>query len=71
MLFTWGRNRREREALGEARGFIAELVERGHANLRLALDEEMARRAALAADAPPEPAAPASMGRELHEPVRR
>ena len=33
--------------------------------------EEMARRAALIAEAPPEPAAPASLDREIREPVRR
>jgi len=35
------------------------------------LAEEMARRAALAADAPPEPVTPESMDRELLEPVRQ
>ncbi len=71
ILFTWGRNRREREELASVRDFIAGLIERGQSNLHDVLAEEMARRAALAADAPPEPAAAASLGRELREPVRR
>ncbi len=69
--FTWGRSRREREQGTSFRDFIAGLVEHGQANLRDVLAEEMARRAALTADAPPEPDAPESMDRELREPVRR
>jgi uncharacterized protein YndB with AHSA1/START domain len=71
ILFTWGKNRREREALVAARELIADLVERGQANLRDVLADEMSRRATLAADAPPEPVAPGSMDREMREPVRR
>ncbi len=71
ILFTWGRNRREREGLASARDFISGLVERGQANLRTVLAEEMAHRATLAADAPPEPVAPVSLGREIREPIRR
>jgi len=71
ILFTWGKSRREREQLASVRDFIADLIERGQANLHDVLAEEMARRAALAADAPPEPAAVVSLGRELREPVRR
>jgi len=71
LLFTWGRNKRERDALGGARDVIADLVGRGQDRLHGVLVDEMARRATLAADAPPEPAAPESMDRELREPVRR
>ena len=71
ILFTWGKNRREREELASVRDFIADLVGRGQATLHDVLAEEMARRAALAADAPPEPVAPGSLDRELREPVRR
>ncbi len=70
ILFTWGRNRREREEMAAARGFIAGLVERGQSNLHGVLVDEMARRAAEAAEAAPEPVAAASLGRELSEPVR-
>jgi uncharacterized protein YndB with AHSA1/START domain len=70
ILFTWGKNRREREAAGAMRDFIAPLVELGQSNLRDVLVEEMASRAPLAADAPPEPATPESQGRELREPIR-
>ena len=42
MLFTWGRNRKEREAMAAAKELVAELVERGQANLRAVLAEEMA-----------------------------
>jgi uncharacterized protein YndB with AHSA1/START domain len=70
VLFTWGKNRREREAAVGAREFIADLVERGQDNLAVVLAEEMARRAALATGAPPEPEAPESKDRELREPIR-
>jgi len=71
VLFTWGKNRREREEQAGARDFISELVERGHENLRAVLVEEMARRATVAADTPQEPEAPGSKDRELREPVKR
>jgi uncharacterized protein YndB with AHSA1/START domain len=71
LLFTWGRSRREREELASVRDFVADLVERGQSNLHAILTEEMSRRAALAADAPPEPVTPGSMDRELREPIRR
>ena len=51
--------------------FLADVIGRGQANLRAVLVEEMDRRAALAAEAPPEPDAPGSLDRELREPVRR
>ena len=70
VLFTWGKNRREREAAVGAREFIADLVERGQDNLAVVLAEEMARRAAIATDASPEPEAPGSRDRELREPIR-
>ena len=69
MLFTWGRNRKEREAMGDARAVVADLVERGQANLRAVLTEEMAARTAAAADAPAEPETPASLDREIREPI--
>ena len=71
ILFTWGRNRREREEMAAARDFIAGLVERGQTNLRAVLAQEMSRRAAEVAAAPPEPAPVASLGREISEPIRR
>ncbi len=71
LLFTWGKSRREREELTSVRDFIADLIERGQSNLHDVLAEEMARRAALAVDAPPEPVRPRSQDRELREPVRR
>jgi uncharacterized protein YndB with AHSA1/START domain len=71
LLFTWGKSRREREATAPVRDFIADAVERGQAALHDLLVEEMGRRAAQAADDPPEPVAPDSMDRELLEPVRR
>lgn len=70
ILFTWGKNRREREELSAVRDFVADLIGRGQSNLQDVLAEEMDRRAALAAAAPPEPAAPESLGRELREPIR-
>lgn len=69
--FTWGKNRREREALAVVPGMLARMIEPGQAKLHEVLAEEMARRAAAAAEAPAEPAAPESQGRELREPVRR
>ena len=69
--FTWGKNRREREAMDFVPGLLASLVEPGQAKLHEVLAEEMARRAAVAAEAPAEPAAPESQDRELLEPVRR
>jgi uncharacterized protein YndB with AHSA1/START domain len=71
ILFTWGRNRREREELASVRDFIAGLIERGQSNLHDVLAEEMVRRATLTARAAPEPAAPQSLSRELREPIRR
>ncbi len=71
LLFTWGKSRREREELTSVRDFIADLIERGQSNLHDVLTEEMARRAASAVDAPPEPVTPGSQDRELREPVRR
>jgi len=71
LLFTWGKSRREREESTGLNDLLADLVGRGQANLRVVLGEEMARRAALAADAPPEPVTPESMDRELLEPVRQ
>ncbi len=70
ILFTWGRNRREREATAAMRDFIGPLVELGQSNLHDVLVEEMSSRAATTAEAPPEPAAPESLERELREPVR-
>jgi hypothetical protein len=72
LLFKWGKNRREQEAMAPmVQGILAEAVEHGQVALRDLLSEEMARRAALATDAPPEPAPPGSMDRELLEPVKR
>ena len=70
LLYTWGKSRREREELTAVRDFIADVVGRGQATLHRLLAEEMARRATLAADAPPEPVAPGSMDRETRQPVR-
>jgi uncharacterized protein YndB with AHSA1/START domain len=70
LLFTWGKSRREREESTGLNDLLADLVGRGQATLGRVLAEEMARRATLAADAPPEPVAPGSMDRELREPVR-
>jgi uncharacterized protein YndB with AHSA1/START domain len=70
ILFTWGRNRREREASAAMRDVIGPLVELGQSNLHDVLVEEMSSRAATTAEAPPEPAAPESLERELREPVR-
>jgi uncharacterized protein YndB with AHSA1/START domain len=71
ILFTWGRSRREREGLTGVRDFVADVVGRGQASLHDLLTTEMADRAALAADTPPEPAPPSSLDRELHEPAKR
>ena len=71
ILFTWGKNRREREELVSVHQLVADLIGRGQAALHDVLAEEMARRATLAAEAPPEPVAPGSRDRELREPVRR
>jgi len=71
LLFTWGKSRKQREEQPATREFLAGLVERGQEQLHVVLTEEMARRAALIAEAPPEPAAPASLDREIREPVRR
>jgi uncharacterized protein YndB with AHSA1/START domain len=70
LRFTWGRSRKEREAMAPARDMIAGLVERGQATLRGVLAREMARRASLAAEAPPEPVPPESLDREIREPIR-
>jgi uncharacterized protein YndB with AHSA1/START domain len=71
LLFTWGKNRREQAELSSVRDLVADLIERGQARLHVVLAEEMVRRSALAAGAAPEPEAPASLGRELSEPIRR
>ena len=70
LLFTWGKSRREREESTGLNDLLADLVGRGQTTLGRVLAEEMARRASLAAEAPPEPVAPGSMDRELREPVR-
>jgi len=70
LLFTWGKSRREREESTGLIDLLADLVGRGQTTLGRVLAAEMARRAALAADAPPEPVTPESMDRELLEPVR-
>jgi hypothetical protein len=49
---------------------LADIIGRGLTALHRLLSEEMARRATLAAAAPPEPVAPGSMDRELREPLR-
>ncbi len=69
LLFTWGKNRREREELASMREFIADLVGRGQATLHDVLSDEMTRRATLAAEAPPEPAPPGSQDREILQPI--
>ena len=69
LLFTWGRNRREREAAAAARDVVRPLVEAGQATLRRVLTEEMARRATATADSPPEPEARPSLEREIREPI--
>jgi uncharacterized protein YndB with AHSA1/START domain len=69
LLFTWGKSRREREESTGLSDLLADLVGRGQTTLGRVLAEEMARRARLAAEAPPEPATPGSMDRELLEPV--
>jgi hypothetical protein len=69
LLFTWGKSRRELEESTGLSDLLADLVGRGQTTLRRVLVEEMARRARLAAEAPPEPATPGSMDRELLEPV--
>jgi uncharacterized protein YndB with AHSA1/START domain len=71
LLFSWGKNRREQEELAPVRDLIADVASRGQAKLRAVLEEEMARRAALAAEAPPEPAPPKSKDREIREPIHR
>ena len=71
VLFTWGKTRREREEDGgPAREFLSGLITRGHAALHDVLVAEMARRAVASATEPPEPVAPASLDREIREPVR-
>jgi uncharacterized protein YndB with AHSA1/START domain/class 3 adenylate cyclase len=71
LLFTWGKSRREREAMGPVRDFVVDAISRGQAALHDLLVDEMNRRSDLAAEEPPEPVAPGSMDRELLEPVRR
>jgi uncharacterized protein YndB with AHSA1/START domain len=70
--FTWGKNKRERERedLAFIPAMLGSLVEPGQAKLHEILIEEMASRAAQAAEAAPEPEPPASDQRELREPVR-
>ncbi len=69
VLFTGGRTVAREEAAG-VRELVADLVERGQANLQLVLANEMARREKQTAEAPPEPVTPESRDRELREPVR-
>ena len=70
VLFTWGKSRRDREEDGgPAREFLDGLVTRGHTALRAVLVAEMARRDAASTAAPPEPATPPSLDREIREPV--
>ena len=73
VLFTWGKNKRERERadLAFVPGLLGSLVEPGQAKLHEVLVEEVASRAAQAAEAGPEPEPPASEQRELREPIRR
>jgi Protein of unknown function (DUF2652)/Polyketide cyclase / dehydrase and lipid transport len=71
ILFTWGKNRREREEATAVREFLADVVGRGQAALHDLLVAEMAHRATLAADTPPEPVTPGSLDREILEPVKR
>ena len=68
---TWGKSRREREELTVVRDIVADLIGRGQRSLGPVLEKEMARRATLAAGAPPEPVAPESMDREIREPTKR
>jgi len=68
-LVTWGRSRRDREALAPVRDFVAHAFEGGMRNLRDLLAAEVEGRAAQAADDPPEPDAPVSLERQLREPV--
>ena len=70
LLFTWGKSRREREGSPAVNEMLADIIGRGLTALHRLLSEEMARRATLAAAAPPEPVAPGSMDRELREPLR-
>jgi len=71
LLFTWGKSRKEREEQPATREFLTGLVERGQETLNAVLTEEMARRASVAAETSPEPAAPESLDREIREPIRR
>jgi uncharacterized protein YndB with AHSA1/START domain len=71
LLFTWGKSRKEREEQPATREFLAGLVERGQETLNAVLTDEMARRASVAAETPPEPVAPESLDREIREPIRR
>jgi hypothetical protein len=71
ILFTWGKSRREREEAAPVRDFLADIVGRGQGALHDVLVAEMARRATLSTEAPPEPVAPGSLDREIREPVKR
>jgi uncharacterized protein YndB with AHSA1/START domain/class 3 adenylate cyclase len=71
LLFTWGRNRKEQEAMTAVRDLLADVIGRGQAALGRVLAEELARQATLVEDSPPEPEAPASLGRQTLQPVRR
>lgn len=71
LRFQWGKSRRERQADTATQAFLADVITQGQVALREVLAEEMARRAAAAAETPPEPDAPASLDRELREPVTR
>jgi uncharacterized protein YndB with AHSA1/START domain len=70
-LFTWGKSKRKRDESHEIRAFLSEVIGLSLTQLSAVLAAEMDRRAALAAEAPAEPVAPASQDRELLEPVRR
>ena len=69
--FTWGKSKREREKLSFVPGMLGGMIEPGQAKLHEVLAEEMARRAAVAAEAPAEPATPESQDRELLQPITR
>ena len=71
IAFTWGKSRREREEMAPVREMLAQAVSHGQAALSDLLAEELTARTQMAVDAPPEPAARQSLGRELREPVRR
>jgi Protein of unknown function (DUF2652)/Polyketide cyclase / dehydrase and lipid transport len=71
ILFTWGKNRREREEQSAVRDLLAGMIVPGQAKLHAVLADEMTRRDTIAAEGPPEPVPPQSDGRELSRPVIR